>query len=347
MFDPKIFAQGVYGVLQIDWLLRCETPLALRNGLTLAYTESKRGKERGQGLNLLWREKRNNNEHEVSALHYGPKVQGDQVRFIHFVPGSSVRGALRNWIARHLVQKEMVAALKPPPQKEETDEEETETFLEVLDKALDTGYKSIELVFSLFGQTADSRTEGERRLEANAGRLRVDVQPFAGANLRGIDSSGSSMTVQEGPDNAARHMTVRSPIDRITHAAKESGLHHFLEFSKGETFRVRLSISNPTPQDLGMISLWRREMNDGLLRFGALSSVGRGRVSVQEEAYDLWLGPQARVFADAEGLQAVDDDEDDALAGLWQHYTLSGEKLSSFEKSLEKFLTGGHDGAQS
>ena len=338
MFDPRIFAQGIYGVLRVDWLLRCETPLSIRNGLALQYTEGGRKKERGQSLHLRWR---GPGEHEVAALHYGPRVQGDRVTFIHFVPGSSVRGALRGWTLRHLVQREGLAGLTPPPKG---DNEATAAYLAALDRALDAGFRSYDLLFSLFGQVADSRTEG-RRLEANAGRLQVNVQPFAGANLRAIDSSGARMEVEGGPDNVRRHMAVRGPLDRVTQAAKEGGLHHFLEFSRGERFRVQLRISNPTPPDLGLISLWRREMNTGLLRFGSLASIGRGRVSVQEETYDLWLSPHAPVFAELDRSPAADAAE--ALSGLWEHVRLSADQLASFEPSLEHFLTGGDHVPQS
>ena len=339
MHDPKVFAQGVFGVLLVDWELRCETPLCIRNGLTLTYSEKSRPKERGQGLRMRWGRTDGTQEFQVAALHYGPKIENDQVTFVHFVPGSSVRGALRGWTLRHLVQREALAGLTPPPKD---DAEATAAYLAALDRALDASYSSYDLVFSLFGQVADSRTE-DRRLEANAGRLRVDVEPFEGAALRSIDSSGMEMDVLGGPENVARHMAVRSPIDRVTQATKHGGLHHFLEFSKGERFRVRLSISNPEPHDLGVISLWRREMNEGLLRFGALSSVGRGRVSVQQESYDLWLRPEAVRFEGLERFQPVDDGGDDALTGLWQRYTLSADNLVSFEALLEVFLTGGSD----
>ncbi len=340
MFDPTLFAQGVSGVLRVDWRLRCETPLSIRNGLALAYSEKSRKKERGQGLRMRWG---GQGDYEVAALHYGPRVQEDRVEYIHFVPGSSVRGALRGWTIRHLVQKEGLAGLTPPPKE---DADATAAYLAALDRALDAGYRSYDLLFSLFGQVADSRTE-DRRLEANAGRLRVYVEPFAGANLRGVDSSGAIMTVTDGPDNVQRHMAVRGPLDRVTQAAREGGLHHFLEFSKGTSFRVTLRISNPTAVDLGLISLWRREMNEGLLRLGALASIGRGRVSIQEEAYHLWLGPRSSLWEVLEQWQEAEDAWDDALAGLWRHVRLPARELPSFEQTLAYFLTGGDDATQS
>ncbi len=342
MFDPRIFAYGVYGALNVCWRLRCETPLTIRNGLALAYSEGSQAKERGQDLRLYWRGRRNDREVQVTALHYSPRLRGDRVEFIHFAPGSSLRGSWRGWTLWHLVARERLVGLTPP-KKDDDDETATEAYLAALDEALDAGYRSYDLVFSLFGQVADSRIEA-RCLEANAGRLRVAVQPFAGVNLRTVDSSGASMTAHDGPDNVQRHMAVRSPIDRLTHATKEGGLHHFLEFSKGSVFETQLRILNPRPWDLGLLSLWRREMNDGMLRFGALASVGRGRVSVQEETYEAW--GSARALQNA-GLPAEQwptiDDLEDPLEGLWQGFLIPPATLSTFETALRYFLTGGDD----
>ena len=102
-----------------------ETPLAIRNGETLAYLESNRPKSRGDRLQLRWQhpseelkqqaKKDELAQYEVAALHYGYEVVGDKVSSYHFVPPSSVRGALRSWTARHLLLPGYLDALMPPP----------------------------------------------------------------------------------------------------------------------------------------------------------------------------------------------------------------------------------------
>jgi CRISPR/Cas system CSM-associated protein Csm3 (group 7 of RAMP superfamily) len=135
-----------------------------------------------------------------------------------------------------------------------------------------------------------------------------------------------------GPGNAARQMTVRNPLDRITHASRDGGLHHFLEFSRGQSFNVQLVIRNPQASDLGLLSLWQREMDDGLLRLGALSSVGRGRVKVVEAGYRLWQRANAPAFQGMDKFIAEESESQDILAGLWQSHTLPTQSLSQFEQ---------------
>jgi hypothetical protein len=279
-----------------------------------------------------------NGNYEVTGLHYGYQIVDDQVKTMHFVPASSVRGALRNWTIQHVITRELIGGLTPPPKD---DPEKLDAYLETLHKAIDQGNKGYELLFSLFGQVAD--VEGNT-FSANAGRLQVVVQPFDNTNLRDIDSAGVSMKVQDGPDNVRRHMAVRSPLDRITHETKKGGLHHFLEFSRGQEFAVHLSIVNPLPRDVGLISLWRRELNDGFLRIGALSSIGRGRVSVTHEDYHLWRRPTAPEFR---GLKHFSECEhildEDPLAGIWRCYQLNPAATEEFIRDTRVFL--GRDNA--
>ena len=125
-------------------------------------------------------------------------------------------------------------------------------------------------------------------------------------------------------------------------SSKEGGLHHFLEFCKGETFSVTIRVLNPMASDLGIISVWRREINDGMLRFGALASMGRGRVRVDDDlnangktSYQLWINPGAPAITGLEHFQkAASANADEALAGLWDAYTLSPDRLDRFEQYL-------------
>ena len=128
------------------------------------------------------------------------------------------------------------------------------------------------------------------------------------------------------------------------------GLHRFLEVARGESFKVHLRITNPLDCDLGLLGLWVREMQDGMLRIGGLSSIGRGRVAAHEQTYELWRR------ADAPQLQghallreeAGGSRKDDILAGLWTRYVVSPEALLKFaETYLGEFTGGGIDASLS
>jgi hypothetical protein len=132
-------------------------------------------------------------------------------------------------------------------------------------------------------------------------------------------------------------MTVRNPLDRMTHASKDGGLHHFLEFCRGETFEVKMTMVNPQGSDLGLLSLWQREINAGLLRFGALSSIGRGRVSILEPSYELQLNSFAEKPAWlSEHFKPFDGPpNEDVLSGLWDSYILYNSSLDHFISYLK------------
>jgi len=203
----------------------------------------------------------------------------------------------------------------------------------------DTGCK---LIVSLFGLAAD---EGETDMPSNAGRLTIETERFTGAELWPIDVSGVSMETSEGPSNVHREMTTRNPLDRMTHASVEGGLHRFLEVTRGATFKVHLRIVNPLDRDLGLLGLWVRELNDGMLRIGALSSIGRGRMEVNKQAYELWRRPnaprlQGHAFIREE---AGGNRNNDIMAGIWARYVVSSEALLKFADYLKDFTGGGDD----
>ncbi len=340
MYDNKILQGGVHGVLLARWRLRCETPLAIRNGLSISVAEPKRPKTRGMGLTFRWLPHQGD-EHEVAALHYGYEVSGSQVRSYHYVPASSVRGALRSWTINHLVQPAWRRDMTPPDKEE--GKEAQDAYLGRVRGALSERASGWELIGSLFGSALDTREEENRW--SNVGRLRLETERFACATKRcdappqPIAANGRVAQGDVGPGNARRQLTVRNPLDRMTHASREGGLHHFLEFCAGEEFVVRLAIVNPQGVDIGLLGLWVREMNDGLLRLGALATIGRGRVKVNEEGYTLWQRPGAPALEGFERFtKAGALAPDDALAGLWEPYTLAPEALAHFQTYLSEHL---------
>lgn len=345
MYDNKLYANGVYGLLKVRWLLKLETPLVIRNGQVIRYSDEKRGnkKNRGLGIQFQWAMSGSDAEHQVAALHFGYEVTKAGVGMYHFVPGSSVRGAFRSWVIDHLVQPEYRKGITPKKKKEDeaADKAQTTLYVDTVKAALTEQSHGYQLVASLFGLAAARGFEDE--MAENAGRLRVETERFHSGKIEPIEANGDVRQGEAGPGNAKREMVVRNPVDRVTHASKDGGLHQFLQFCKGETFAVTLSVRNPTDSDLGLLSLWRREMEDGLLRIGALSSIGRGRVCVEKETCQLWMRPGAtgvsmqrfKVVADKEKQQ-------DVLAGIWQEYELAGESMAEFESALLEHVGGNH-----
>lgn len=331
MYNNQIFSSGVHSVLRIRWKLRCETPLAIRNGLSIGYTESEQpAKSRGLNLRFQW-EPSEDSDHAVSVLHYGYEVKDSRVLSYHFVPPSSVRGALRSWTVNHFVHVNFLNKIVPPPKD---DEVRLEDYLNNIRLALAERRNGYQLVASLFGLALDTRDKTENL--GNAGRLQIETDKFNQAKVRPIAVNGIVEQGEVGPGNANRQMTVRNPLDRMTHASKDGGLHHFLEFCQGESFTVHMSVLNPQGCDIGLLSLWLREMNDGLLRIGALSNIGRGRVSISEQSYTLWKRPRSPTLDGFENFTASESTLlDDALTNLWQNYTLRTDKLSNFETYLQ------------
>lgn len=328
MYDHLIYASGIYGVLLVEWRLRCETPLAVRNGTNITYQIKDKNKSRGKDISFHWREPKEGREedNQVTGLYYGYEILDNKVTAYHYIPPSSVRGALRSWTINHLVSPIYRDKTYPPSSD---DPGKTEEYLSAIQEALankDSGYHWIA---SIFGTAFDTRSDSDDL--SNAGRLRIETKRFSNAEPQPISVNGEIEDGVAGPINAQRQMTVRNPVDHVTHATREGGLHHFLEFCKGEMFSLNLSLLNPQVGDIGLVSLWRRELNTGMLRLGALSSIGRGRVFIEEEIYQMWLGPEAPEIEGLSNFQVNNNVQvDDVMSGLWKPYQLSKEKLDDF-----------------
>lgn len=335
MYNDQLFADGVHSVLLADWELACETPLVIRNGQQIVFSDTAPIKTRLGGLNLSL-QTTHDEEHAVAALHYGYEIRDDRVHSYHFVPASSVRGALRSWSIHHLVHPMLCGAFSSPAKEDNIEVEMQRSSIRQGLAQQDTG---CELIASLFGLAAD---EGEESAPSNAGRLSIETQKFAGVGLHVVAVSDAEMKALSEPDNVQRQMPVRNPLDRMTHASRKGGLHRFLEVCKGERFAVQLRIINPLDCDLGLLGLWVRELNDGMLRIGALSSIGRGRMAVQQQAYELWRRSDAPRLKGHAFLQeeAGGSRNDDILSGLWTRYIVPSDALLKFTAYLKDF-TGG------
>jgi hypothetical protein len=342
MYNDRLYAGGVHSVLLAEWELLCKTPLVVRNGEQVSYSDSasSNSKTRYKELRMKWQRKMSP-DHEVAALHYGYVVGEGKVSSYHFVAPSSIRGLLRAWSIRHLVPPALYPGLVPASNDDAEAQAIHDRCLKIGLNQSNTGFG---LIASVFGLAAE---DGESDHPSNAGRLRVETGKFKGSGLRSVDVSDISMGADEvGPDNVQRQMQVRSPLDRMTHAVVDKGLHHFLEVASGGVFKIYIRILNPTDNDLALLGLWAREMNDGLLRIGALTSIGRGRMEIQEPKYELWRRRNAPLLDGKDLLECenVEDRQADVLSGLWRCQQIKPEALLSFTKYLEEFIGGNIDG---
>ncbi|MDM8539390.1 hypothetical protein QUF70_21760, partial [Desulfobacterales bacterium HSG17] len=118
------------------------------------------------------------------------------------------------------------------------------------------------------------------------------------------------------------HLT-HHPVDRITHAAKEGGLHYFIEFSPRQSFEVIIKTVNPSQTHIGLIGLWEREIAAGMLRLGGLTSIGRGRLSIEKSEHHLYMPANC---IDKNWMQASLDeipiDSSEVYSGIWKCFNI-------------------------
>ena len=122
MYNNKLYADGVYGMLKVRWVLKLETPMVIRNGKFIHYKsrEKANSKNRGLGIEFGWSKSTDKDKPDVAALHYGYEIRDGKVQAYHFVPASGVRGAFRSWVIDHLVHPEYRQWITP--KKKENDE---------------------------------------------------------------------------------------------------------------------------------------------------------------------------------------------------------------------------------
>ncbi|MEM2144051.1 MAG: RAMP superfamily CRISPR-associated protein [Candidatus Jordarchaeaceae archaeon] len=258
--------------LQIEWNLTLKTPLVIRSGSSFAWENAAKKKTRNYNMKYLWGHEASKkpDEHDISDLYFSLKINGNEVEPYYHIPSSSIRGSLREWTIKHLLPEDWwdiegklkeYAKQNPRP---------------VLPKYL-------EEITSLFGFALETSDKSLNEKFNRAGRLTIEVEPFSGTQPQpDVHGTWSSSNNNYGPSNAKRHIKTRNPLDRITNAAKKGGLHSGLEFSREQNFKAKLIIKEPNDFDRNLIRCWLREINYGFIRFGALSSVGRGRVSAEE-----------------------------------------------------------------
>jgi len=315
MIKQPLFRDGVNAVLVTKWKLRLETPLCIKNNSSSAFNPTDGEKKtRNYNMSFGWNRLITGDEVQVSDAHFGIHIKDGRVFPGYSIPASSIRGALRSWTIKHLVKKELWSLLYKLDEDKEN--------IHKIKKFLESN-PGFELTFDFFGMAV----EEPDRLEDNisqAGRVKVESLPLKNESekpwVQGTDwKQGES---RFGPQNVCRHISVRGPVDRITHAAREGGLHYFLEFSPNQTFDVVLRVASPDPVHLGLIALWEREIDAGILRVGGLTSIGRGRLRVENSQHDLFALPGYKGDWKLESAREQQGLSDDVLMQLWKTYPI-------------------------
>ena len=65
-------------------------------------------------------------------------------------------------------------------------------------------------------------------------------------------------------------------------------------------------ILNPKPADVELINLWHSDIHNGFLRFGGLTSQGRGRVEIASEQYRLFVSSASALHQQVKDLGKKD-----------------------------------------
>lgn len=312
---------GLQLVLSASWTLVLQTPLCIRSGYHSSFKPTGSGaKTRSVNMDFAWNAPPTQaGEVQVSDLHFGLQCVNGHLIPQYLIPAQSVRGALRSWSILRLVPvEERSLFVSEDEGKHETGSPEPPSPI------LPTRISSFLL--KTFGMAAGEETTLSPL--AQAGSLRVQTGPLkeppgVSPGLQGAgwaaEARGSS---RAGPENACRHITVRGPVDRITQAAKDGGLHYFLEFSPGQQFAVNLQIANAATVHLDLMQCWARELDYGMLRLGGLSSIGRGRVGLVHTSYAL----RGKTGTNLQAWEPFIQEEQRDLDGIWRTYGLRAEK---------------------
>lgn len=339
--NHKPFRMGMKSILSVKWIAVLKTPLVIRNGGKSAWkTQSENtGKGRNQGIEYAWtnassklnKDSKREKEpgwSELTDFNYHFIVENNKVRVEYSIPSSSVRGALRQWTIKCLTERDDWKAFYIP-KKEELEEKDIEELIEKVNIILSEKTHRWNDILSLFGIAYDLHEDKEKQLSWS-GRMQIQTS-LPTVNDPKIAAQGtwaSELNTADGPNNINRHVTVRNPLDRVSHGAKEGGLHQFVEMSEGERFCIDFKIMNPVKTDLDIINIWISDINAGFLRFGGLTSQGRGRVEIESQNYCYFFNNQYKIdtsyIADKKDLL-----KGDLLENLWHGYQFGLDELSS------------------
>lgn len=306
--------EKISGVLVIEWELICQTELVVRSGNTIIPKDPKSSKDI-----------------KISDLYVMPVVHNGILVKRHIIPASSLRGTLRSYLIQKLVPEKDREIFRKPEKIDDKEKGQAheQSIVSVIGNSI-----AVRYIIDLFGIGLDT---GNVNLDiGQAGRISFESEPLTTQPIEVTISNDGEYT----PSEEGISITVRNPLDRLTHASVDQGLHRFLEFSRGTVIKIRMRIKNPTRDDLRALNFIAREIETGLIRFGALGNIGLGRIKISNAKYSLWKSPVFDTKDETinEGTQQCKDGElDEVLSEIWRCQIISPEKLDQINHSLGEF----------
>ena len=307
---------SVWGVYKVRWNLKCVTPLVFRDGHVFKIVSS----DRDEGS-------------QISDLSIQYVFENGELKLYYQIPASSIRGALRSFCIQNLIDPTYYSLFSELLK----DMKEDDCVLQAMKKGLNTPDSGIDYLVDLFGIAVNSSNVDNSI--GQAGRLILETEKMDIKNVIKKQYDESGMEIEEMIDQLPEgsEIKIRNPLDRISLASKFGGLHQFLELSPENEIIVEFYISNPTTRDFGLFKLWAREIEYGMIRFGALASVGKGRMTLDHEQYSLWLAPNINIEEILGESSSIAEPEQDSIsnteeifAGLWNCFELKKERLPDY-----------------
>lgn len=317
MSIPIPFLQGVTSLLKCTWTLEVKTPLVIRasTNASIHNNEGKKGREKTNDLRWEEQSSQDSNWTAIRDFNYEFAVGDDNKLIARYnIPGSSIRGALRQSLIHSLI-KDGEQLLFSLPKREQMQPSASETRMKAARKAVEDKGNYWHDILSLFGIAYDLNPGVDEpliwssRLEMGTVTLPDEVGKTEG--FRYDESEVNACA----PKNIDKHVKTRSPLDRVTMAAKSGGLHSGIEMSEGQQFTIEFRILNPKSNDIKILKLWKRDINTGFIRFGGLASQGRGKVRIESDSYSLFAAcdtPLGKAIGEL-GKEEIAEE----FAGIW------------------------------
>lgn len=326
------------GLAIIEWNIQTATLLCIKSGTTSLWAQaaSRDGKMRQVDASFDFFVKSNETEASLSDFYHDTCFENGRLQIRYCIPSSSFRGALRSYTIKRLVPKSSWNATDISKQAENEDHTQAQEQERQRMKAALT-LPGWHLIQNLFGIATDSG-DAELYAETVAGRLRVSVgklEKLPEEDFKRNLLAGNLTVFNTGSTHGKMVITTRNPLDRITQAAKDGGLHSFMELAPGNEFNVTLHIVNPSPEDLGMVAFWEQGIKTGLLRLGGLTSIGRGRLNINLSHVSIFTRTPEAFF----GLKPDNRNASDMLIGIFNEYVVDdwGTKKQDYLNKLRAF----------
>ncbi|NTV92580.1 MAG: hypothetical protein HGA72_04690 [Chlorobiaceae bacterium] len=343
MSIPFPFPQGVSSLLKCTWTLELKTPLVIRASTNASIHNKKNGKPKGrdkqydfrweepanvQGQKDEWSAVRDFN-YEFNAVKNDDSSTKEEFPFVlkarYSIPGSSIRGALRQSLIHSLIMDGEQQLLFSLPKLDQILSGEKSKRMAAARGSVEKEQNYWHDILSLFGIAYDLNPGVDKPL-IWSGRLEMGSVklPDGLGKTEGFQYEASEVN-SCAPNNIDKHVKTRSPLDRVTMAPKESGLHTCIEMSEGQAFLLEFRILNPKPNDIKILKLWKRDLDTGFIRFGGLSSQGRGKVGINSESYSLFAeqnSPLGKAIRELKRVEIADE-----FAGIWNGAEIDFETL--------------------